>query len=424
MTQESNGTRGLRWIKLLAISLVAQLGVQALAFLAGILVIRQLSTGEYALYTLANTTLGTMTLLADSGVAAGVTARAGQIWTDSQRLASVIGIGLQLRRKFATGSLAVVIPILFYLLHDHGASWIAATCVVVALLPAFFTALSGSLLEIPLKLRREVVPLQQVQLASNAIRLALLVVALALLPLAALAMACNAVGQIWANVRMRRLLPDVVGAPALPDPSDREALIGVVKRLLPGTVYYAFFGQITLWIVSAFGSTQSIAQVGALSRLAMALTVFSAVIGTLIVPRFVTLPADHRLLRARFLQIEVGVFLLGAVVVVAVWSFPRQALLILGHGYADLGSEVVLMAAGACLNLVAATLYALDNARGKIPAPYVYPVTGIAMTIVLAATLDVTTVAGVLIFNLLLQLSSIIVGNLVFFLMRDRISVK
>lgn len=76
--------RAGEWAKLIAITGSAQVMVQAIGFISGILVIRLLPTHEYALYTLANTMLGTMTLLADGGIATGVMSQGGKVWQDKQ----------------------------------------------------------------------------------------------------------------------------------------------------------------------------------------------------------------------------------------------------------------------------------------------------------------------------------------------------
>ena len=72
-----------KWSRLVSITVVAQVLLQMLSFICGILVIRLLPTHEYALYTLANTMLATMILLADSGVSTGVMAQAARVWDDN-----------------------------------------------------------------------------------------------------------------------------------------------------------------------------------------------------------------------------------------------------------------------------------------------------------------------------------------------------
>src|SRR5690606_9246771 len=87
--------------KLATIAGSTQLMIQLLSLISGIFVIRLLPTEEYALYTLANTMLGTMMILADSGIAAGVTAQGGKVWKNKQKLGSVLSTGFHLRKKFA-----------------------------------------------------------------------------------------------------------------------------------------------------------------------------------------------------------------------------------------------------------------------------------------------------------------------------------
>ena len=148
------------WGKLISITGSAQIIVQAVGFVCGILVIRLLPTQEYALYTLANTMLGTMTMLSDAGISTGVMAQGGKVWQNREKLGVVMATGLDLRRKFAIGSLILSTPILLYLLLHNGASWLMAIMIVLSLIPAFYAALSDSLLEIVPKLNQTILPLQ------------------------------------------------------------------------------------------------------------------------------------------------------------------------------------------------------------------------------------------------------------------------
>ena len=81
----SRFTRLLEWGRLLLLTGSAQLLIQCLSFASGILVIRLLPIQEYAIYTLANTMLGTIALLADGGVATGAMSIGGKVWQDPSR---------------------------------------------------------------------------------------------------------------------------------------------------------------------------------------------------------------------------------------------------------------------------------------------------------------------------------------------------
>jgi O-antigen/teichoic acid export membrane protein len=90
--------RAAHWTKAILITGGAQTVVQLIGLLTGILIIRLLPLKEYAYYTLANTMLGTMTLLSDSGIGSGVLAQAGKVWRDKDELGLVLSTGLYLRR--------------------------------------------------------------------------------------------------------------------------------------------------------------------------------------------------------------------------------------------------------------------------------------------------------------------------------------
>jgi O-antigen/teichoic acid export membrane protein len=151
------------WGKLISITGSAQIVVQAVGFLSGILVIRLLAVEEYALYTLANTMLGTMTILSDGGISTGVMAEGGKVWQDRKKSGVVLTTGLDLRRKFAIVSLIISIPVLGYLLLHNGANWITTVLITASLIPAFYAALSDGLLQIPVKLHQAIPPLQKIR---------------------------------------------------------------------------------------------------------------------------------------------------------------------------------------------------------------------------------------------------------------------
>ena len=159
------------WSKLLTITGFSQAVVQLMAFVSGIVVIRLLPTNEYALYVLANTMVGTMAVLADGGISTGVTSQGGLVWKDRERLGIVLATGLDLRKKFAVGSLLVATPVMIVLLTSHGATIWTTVLIVLAIVPVFFSTLSGSLLQIAPKLQQDILPLQKNQITFNLIRL-------------------------------------------------------------------------------------------------------------------------------------------------------------------------------------------------------------------------------------------------------------
>src|SRR6185503_7985331 len=91
---------------------IVQAVVQLLSFCSGILIIRSLTQQEYAYFTIANTMQGTLNLLADIGISAGVISIGGRVWQERHRFGALIRTGLKLRKRLALVAAAVVIPVL------------------------------------------------------------------------------------------------------------------------------------------------------------------------------------------------------------------------------------------------------------------------------------------------------------------------
>jgi O-antigen/teichoic acid export membrane protein len=400
--------RALEWGKLITITGGAQILVQGLSLIGGILVIRLLPTQEYAVYTLANTMLGTMTILADGGIAAGVMSQGGKVWQDREKLGAVLSTGLELREKFAIGSFLFAAPALLYLLRHHGATWTMSLLIIGSLIPAFTTALSGTLLAIAPKLRQDILPLQKNQVGTNLGRLALLSASLFWFPWAFIAILCAGLPQIWSNINLRKVSFGYADWAQRPDPVIRQYLLAFVKRILPGSIYYCLSGQITIWIISILGSTTAVAQVGALSRLAMILGVLSVLFSTLISPRFARLPDKAGLLLSRYLQIQMVFIILCALVIGSTWIFPEQILFILGKGYSNLKAELVLSVANSCLGLIGGASFAICTSRGWVINPLIsIPVT-ICAIITGLFIFNVSTLKGVFLLNIFVSVAEVI----------------
>ncbi|MDF7810037.1 polysaccharide biosynthesis protein [Hymenobacter sp. YC55] len=399
-----NYARALEWGKLITITGSAQIVVQAISFLCGILVIRLLPTQEYALYTLANTMLGTMVLLADGGISTGVLAQGGKVWQDREKLGTVLVTGLDLRKKFAIGSLLIASPILLWLLRHHGASWLMSVLLLLATIPTFLTGLSNTLLETAPKLRQDIAPLQKNQVGVNIGRLALLVLTIFIFPWAFVAILAAGLPQIWGNFRLKKISAGYADLTQQPDPEIRAAILKVVKRVLPGAVYYSASGQITVWLMSIFGTTAAIAQIGALSRLSTMLSLFTMLLMTLVIPRFARLSAGKAVLLTRYFQIQGGLLILSICIVGTVWMFPNQVLWILGKNYSGLNIELVLSIIGSCLNLITGISFSLVSSRGWATNPAITISLEIAAVIIGIMLIDVSTLKGALILNIFVSI--------------------
>jgi O-antigen/teichoic acid export membrane protein len=395
-----NFANALSWFKLASITGSAQVLIQAVGFACGILVIRLLPTKEYALYTLANTILGTMLVLTDGGIINGVLSQGGKVWRDPVRLGAVLRTGLELRYKFAVGSLLVSAPFLLYLLRHHGASWPMALLLVASLIPPFFSVLSGNLLEVAPRLHQDVVAIQKLQVGVNVGRLAMLCLTMFAFPWAFVAILAAGAPQLWGNRRMRTISGPYADINQPVDPEVQREIMGIVKRLLPDAIYYCLAGQITIWLISLVGSTAAVAEVGALGRLVAVLNLVGVLVSTLVTPRFARLPNGSPLLLKRYLQLQGLMVVVGLGIVGGAWLFADQLLWLLGKNYANLQTEMVLNMAGASIGLVYGASFGLCTARGWAIHPLIFIPVSIVSMGVGVALLDISTLKGIIIFNI------------------------
>ena len=397
------------WIKLISIIGSAQIIVQAVGFICGIMVIRLLPTQEYGLYTLANTMLGTMTLLSDGGISTGVMSQGGKVWQDKEKLGIVLITGLDLRRKFAIGSLVVSTPILVYLLITNGAGWITSLLIVASLIPAFYAALSDSLLEIAPKLHQTIFPLQKIEVSVGAGRLLLSGLTLFLFPYTFVAILASGIPRIYGNIQLRKISDKLTIKAQLPDPIVRKAILDVVKRVLPGTIYYCLSGQINVWLISFFGNTNAVAQLGAIGRIIMLVSVLSSLIVTLIIPRFARLIDNREILKPFFLKVHIILWIISVFLIVFVWGYADKILWLLGANYSNLSSELTLSMVAGCISLIGGISLFLYTSRGWIMNPVISISLSVIALILGVTIFDISNLMGVIKLNILIAVNQYLV---------------
>ncbi len=403
-----NLARVIQWSKLIGVTGFTQAIVQLVGLVCGVMVIRFLPTHEYALYTLANTMLGTMIVLADGGIATATMSQGGKVWQDRKKLGAVIVTGLNLRRTFAVISLPISLSVLLYLLRHHGAGWILSILIVISIVPAFFVMLQGGILEISPRLRQDIVKLQKIRVISSLGRLAILGLTMFTFPFAVVALSAASIPQIWANSRYRSISSRYSDLKQKVDLAVKARILKMVWRLLPEAVYYCISGQIAIWLISILGSTESVAQIGALSRLGIILSFFSILFANLVAPRFARLPSNPKILLSRYWQIQAGLILLCFGIVWVVWLFSFQILWILGPSYSGLETELVLMTVSSCLGLFYGASFWLGTYRSWVINPVVFIAISVFTTIIAVLIIDTSTLRNIIILNIIVTLIEVI----------------
>lgn len=384
--------------KLLAKFLSFQLLVQLLSLVVGIALVRVLSQTEYAYFTIANTLQSTLNILADCGIGISVMSIGGRVWEDRLRFGQLVNGALKLRVGLSIAVVLLVGPLYFWLLHDNGAgAWYALLLVGVVVL-ALGAQLTTGILDMVLRLRSQSVRLSQLDLASALIRVAILGAAYLSFLNAAVAMLSASLSLLFKNFVLRRWAAEYFDADAPPAPELQSEMAKIMRQQAPNAVFSCVQGQITIWLISIFGSVQNIAEVGALGRLALVFTPVNAIIVNIVVPRFAKIHERGELLRFYWQVLAaVGAFSLALLGVVAL--APGPILWILGAQYAHLQSELMWIALSVAVSSCSAIVWALNSGKAWIGFIWLIIPTTLVTQIIAFSLLRVDTTQGAIIFG-------------------------
>jgi len=396
------GARFRTWAKLLSAYFSTQTLVQLAGIAAGLLFVRFMPLGEFALYTLAFSVITFFNFITDLGSTTSLLHffhRAAKEGTDFQPYYEAV-------RSLRRGA---------YLL---GAVGVAAAFPAVALKRGFMArdvvlSTAGILLFVwfqirvslgvlLLRLRSEFGRSYRAEMSGAGLRLAL-----------AGAMVWAEKLQAWLGVLASALasaltarLAQLPTAPLRPATTlgalgpYRRQVLRYLLPTLPAALYYAAQGPLVVWLSATFASTRNIAEVGALGRLGLVVGLFSGLTGTVFLPRLAHV-TDDRLYRRRFLQFGALLLSVAAALALAAAAAPRLFLILLGPKYEGLHSELLLVVAASGLSLLDGYAVNVNLARSWTRWQGAALAVQFSLQAVLIVLLPLSSTSNLLLFNLM-----------------------
>lgn len=387
-----------------------QVLVQCVGFASGILLVRSLAQSEYAYFTIANTMQSTISVLADIGISIGLVSIGGRVWQDPHRFGQLINTAHALRRKLALVALVIVTPILYVMLVRNGASIPYTLALIAVSLLGLVAQLRLGVLNVVPRLRSDISKIQTIDFFGALARLLVLVCLAFLFLNAGVAVAVGSAAFFLQYWMLRRYAAGVIDMHAPENAEDRTAMLGFTRNLAANTIFFCVQGQITIFLISFFGSrTTSVAEIGALGRLAMIFAILGQLLTNIFIPAFARCHALPRL-RLQFGAIVGCVAAFSAAIILAAAFLPTQFLFALGPNYSHLHRELLLMVAGTVLNVMTGTLWFLNAAKAWIAGAWLYIPLTIATQIALIPFTDFSSVTGLLIFNLISTIPNLLLN--------------
>ncbi len=379
---------------------LAQGGVQLLGFVAGLMLVRWMAPADYGHYTAAVALVSVVSVLLDLGLASAMLSLGGPQHTNGGALRGLLVqaqhlqwqlLGLLALPLAALGALMLADPTL----PLPGMAALVALCVVLGLVNAR-NALAIALL----RLRGQAVLQQRLEFAVHAARVCAVAGASLWVIDIGVAALLMALPTLLLAAALRWALRPVSASAAGASPAAAQlpaqvmaSLRGLVARQAPNAVYYCLSAQLPVALVAWLGQAQQVAEVGALSRLAMLFTVLSNVLAALVAPYFAR-PRLAGELRTAFGLVNVCFALLCGVLALCALLLPGPLLWVLGPQYMHLQAEALWMVLSATLSVWAGALYAIGAARGWIlPAMLNIPA-GLLALLAAVLVFDAGTAAG------------------------------
>jgi O-antigen/teichoic acid export membrane protein len=397
-----------RWGGVLSAFVGIQLVVQCFAFLGGILVVRTLTKQDYAIYTVAGSALGLLNNLSDLGFGSALLALGGRVWRDNIRMGQLAYAAQKARwRLFLLASIVVTV-FFFSLALKAGASTAYALVIWAVLLLSAIFQLNYTIWSVVPRLHAEIARLQRLDLATALLRLTSLAGAALTLINSAIVLAINTAGFALQAFYARRWANCLITPNARETREDRRKILNLVKSQIPNAIFYCVYGQATVLVISIFGRTKEIAEVGALTRLGALFSILGSVMSTVVLPHFARAQTRRELAKKYFhvvcmYSIGSGTFLGLALL------YPAKLVWVLGGQYSSLDQLVGWIVLSSLIHNFVGLIWSMNAAKGWVTGAWLTIPLIVLCQILVGACLDLSTAKGAVLFGAFPVLAALLI---------------
>ena len=380
--------------------MVGQPTLQIVNLITGLLLLRWMSIEHYAQFGVAFAFQSTVCMLADVGLSSSILALAGARAKDPE----VIGKYVRSARHFRM-IVVCIVGVVFAILFPWitaAQPWSAVTKLsILASILCAVVVQGWAMYQAPLLGHRLIARVYQPQIAAGTLRLGLSVLLHATNTLTGVA--ASWLGTFALGISgwwIKRHAVALVKEPEKSDPAANKEMLRYLAPFILGVAFTAFQSQITIAIITIFGTSQSIAEVAALGRLGQIFGILQAFNGVIIAPYVASLAFP--LFRRRYFQILVLTILVATLISALAFRFPGLLLWLLGPNYQGLGKCIGWTVCGSCICYVGGVMWTMHSAKKWVfwRANALYIVATILTQIVALQFVEINTTGGIVFFGL------------------------
>ncbi|MGK7394474.1 MAG: lipopolysaccharide biosynthesis protein [Candidatus Cyclobacteriaceae bacterium M3_2C_046] len=387
------------WSKILSKFLSIQVLIKGLGFLITFGLIRLLTKEEYALFTISTSLFAIIQVLSDSGVGSGISMIGGKVWNDKNKLGQLIKTAIHLRRLIFIPSAIVVGPIAFGLLSKNNASLTEGVVLTLLIVMIASFQIDINISKSVLKFHSKFDSIQKLELANTILKI-IVFASLGFIYLnVTIVLATVALGFLLEKLLSEKWSQKHIEKIKEVNNEYKGKIVNIVKDQLPNSIFFALRSQLDVFLISIFGNVESIAELGALSKISMIFTIFMITFNSVVVPNYAKTLNKSELIR-KIIMISIIFFSACAAFLASVMIMPDLFLFLLGDGYQNLESELVLLIVLMILRQYTTVLFALNSAKGKVPKWWLNISISVASVVLALIFFDISTVKGVILFNI------------------------
>ena len=397
-----------RWSALILSFLVGQGSVQVINLISGLLLLRWLSVEAYAQFSVAFGFQSTLNMLVDMGCSGSIIALVGERASDKE----VVGSYIRSAKHFRNQLLAVLIPLsalaFAFVTSKQNWDWTTQLLLFGSVVNYLFFEGWAAYYSVPLLIHQQLKQLYKFQIISACIRL---VLCFSLY----LGSALSSWAAAWANSSVvvvqgfffRKDSTRLIHEPIESSLNINREMRHYLLPLIPGIIFTAFQGQISLFLITLFGQTKSIAEVGALGRIGQLFFILSAFNGVVIAPYIAKVARQH--LVRRYCQILGAAISISLVLCIGSFLFPQPLLWVLGSKYYHLRTEVGWMVVGASIGYIGSVMLTMQGVRKWVYwwASFAYISMVMITQITCVMLIDLSTTINVIYFGIITNLAAI-----------------
>ena len=388
---------------------LGQGSVQALNILTGFLLLRWLSVEQYAIYALVSSFQATVGILVEMGLAGSLTGLlAGRI--DKATVGGYIESVKHYRNLLFFFSLPFIAAFFGVFYIRQGWSWnIGIILFFAVLIDAFFLSWT-KYYSLPFLIRHNMAGVYRLQTLFAALRLlGCWILQFSGFIGAALVVSVSALATATMGWAYRFQASPYIEEPKSTDPTKNHEVLHFIRPLVPATLFFAFQGQIGVFLISWFGKVDSIAEVGALGRISQIFVMLGAFNAVLVAPYIAKTP--RKILLKRYLCVSFAALGFSALGTFVGFVAPQYLIWILGKNYGDLSPQLGWLILSSSIAYLTNVLFSMHSSRKWIFnwGSWAYIFSVLFTQIFMICTMDLSTTHAVILFGVFSATASFLV---------------